>query len=132
MNDEDATDFGEVEELTFEVVKPLGGVVSVRFNGQEMQQLREEVRRSGATVSALIKQATLAHIARMNYVRDMGIAFQSPLPAELWTVWGTGLVSHELSIKHPPEVTFSEAPEGWEHFSTSVSAPLEPRESLPR
>ena len=90
MSDDRTTDIADDDELTFEVVKPLGGVISVRFNGEEMRQLREEIRRSDTTMSALIKQATLTHIAQRNLERGGGLAIQSaPLAGaeHLSTTW---------------------------------------------
>ena len=92
------TDIADDDELAFEVVKPLGGVISVRFNGEEMRRLREEVRQSDTTVSALIKQATLTHIAQRNLERGAGLAIQSADADSLRTLW----VSQ--GFMHPPPV----------------------------
>ena len=99
MSDQRLTDTDDDEELTFEVVKPLGGVISVRFNGDEMLQLREEVRRRNTTVSGLIKEATLTHIAAANFLRRAAPTMQSEGAALLTGLWWTS--NHSLSL--PPD-----------------------------
>ena len=84
------TDIADDDELAFEVVKPLGGVISVRFNGEEMRRLREEVRQSDTTVSALIKQATLTHIAQRKLERGDGVTIQATGAEHLSTTWLLG------------------------------------------
>ena len=100
MSDRRLTDAGDDEELTFEVVKPLGGVISVRFNGDEMLQLREEVRRRNTTVSGLIKEATLTHIAAANFLRQAAPTMQSEGAALLTGLWWTS--NHSLSLPPGP------------------------------
>ena len=117
------TDIADDDELAFEVVKPLGGVISVRFNGEEMRRLREEVRQSDTTVSALIKQATLTHIAQRDRERGAGLAIQSA-DADGWrTLW----VSQ--GFMHPPPVLgdlwleSEDIAVGWNGFILSGSMP---------
>ena len=99
MSDQRLTDTDDDEELTFEVVKPLGGVISVRFNGDEMLQLREEVRRRNTTVSGLIKEATLTHIAVADLLRQAAPTVQSGDGELLTALWWTS--NHSLSL--PPD-----------------------------
>ena len=105
MSDQHQTEAAETEELAFEVVKPLGGVISVRFNGEEMLQLREEVRRRNTTVSGLIKEATLTHIAYADLIRRAASTMQSPNTALLNAVWLTS--SHRRSSAQQSENTYS-------------------------
>ena len=87
MSDQHLTDDLDDEELTFEIVKPLGGIISVRFNGDEMLRLRGEVQRRNTTVSGLIKEATLTHIAYANQSRHPAPTVQSPDGDSLTAVW---------------------------------------------
>ena len=124
MNEDHATDIADDDELTFEVVKPLGGVISVRFNGEEMRRLREEVRQSDTTVSALIKQATLTHIAQRKLERGDGVTIQSADADGSCTLW----VSQ--GFMHPPPVLgdlwleSEDIAVGWNGFILSGSMPL--------
>lgn len=124
MNDEQTAEAPlEDDELVFEVVKPLGGVVSVRFNGDEMRRLRAEVRKSGATVSSLIKQATLGHIARMDHERRVEAAMQSPAAEDLWAVWLSQEFTQRVSAFNAPAIERLDAPDGWNDTSTSDATP---------
>lgn len=105
MSDRHLTEAVEDEELAFEVVKPLGGVISVRFNGEEMLRLREEVRLRNTTVSGLIKEATLTHIAYAALIRRAAFTMQSPDRASLSAVWLT--TSHRRSSAEQSENTSS-------------------------
>lgn len=62
----DKEDYGSIldeEEIEVEVRKPVGGVVSVRFTGEEMPTLLRAVEETGGTVTSFIREAVLAHIA---------------------------------------------------------------------
>lgn len=124
MSEDRTTDTADDDELTFEVVKPLGGVISVRFNGEEMRQLREEIRRSDTTMSALIKQATLTHIAQRNLERGVGLAIQSARLAGTEHLSTTWLLSNFRTA--PPSLNYLSLMEmhiddGWTGFSLSGS-----------
>ena len=124
MSEDRTTDTADDDELTFEVVKPLGGVISVRFNGEEMRQLREEIRRSDTTMSALIKQATLTHIAQRNLERGVGLAIQSARLAGAEHLSTTWLLSNFRIV--PPSLNYLSLMEmhiddGWTGFSLSGS-----------
>ena len=62
----DKEDYGSIldeEEIEVEVRKPAGGVVSVRFTGEEMRALLREVEEMGGTVTSFIREAVLARVA---------------------------------------------------------------------
>ena len=59
----DKEDYGSIldeEEIEVEVRKPVGGVVSVRFTGEEMRALLRAAEETGGTVTGFIREAALA------------------------------------------------------------------------
>lgn len=123
MSDDHTTDIADDDELTFEVVKPLGGVISVRFNGAEMRRLREAVRQSDTTVSALIKQATLTHIAQRNRERGAGLTIQSKDADGSCTLWvSQGFMPQPLVLGDPWQQS-EETAAGWNRPTLSSSMP---------
>ena len=69
MSEYQASDFQD-EEMEMERALPPGGVVSVRFNPQEMEVVLREQRRTGEKLSTLIKQEALAHIRQSEALRS--------------------------------------------------------------
>lgn len=62
----DKQDYGSIldeEEVEVEVRKPVGGVVSVRFTGEEMPALLRAAEETGGTVTGFIREAVLARVA---------------------------------------------------------------------
>ena len=70
----DKEDYGSIlneEEVEVEVRKPVGGVVSVRFTGEEMWALLRATEETGGTVTGFIRKAVLARVAERQ--ADLGI-----------------------------------------------------------
>ena len=62
----DKEDYGSIldeEEIEVDVRKPVGGVVSVRFTGEEMPALLRAAEETGGTVTGFIREAVLARVA---------------------------------------------------------------------
>ena len=70
VTDEEYGSILDEEEVEVDVRRPVGGIVSVRFNGGEMQELRSEVNLAGGKVSSFIKQAVWAYIAQQRSERE--------------------------------------------------------------
>ena len=71
----DGADHGSVldeDEVTVEVRHPVGAIVSVRFEGEEMRELRDEVNLADDQVSSFIKKAVRAYIADRRDAREAG------------------------------------------------------------
>ena len=77
MADEHRGGILDEEEVAVEVRRPVGGIVSVRFNDAEMRELRTEVNLAQEKVSSFIKQAVRSHIAQRRAERDF--LFSVPL-----------------------------------------------------
>ena len=73
MADEDYGSILDEEEVTVEVRRPVGGIVSVRFNGEEMRELRSEVNLDGGKVSSFIKRAVWALITQRRAEREAAL-----------------------------------------------------------
>ena len=114
-------DFGSIldeEEVSIDVRRPVGGVVSVRFNGEEMRRLRSEVNRTDEKVSSFIKKAVFMYIASRRGRRD------HPLHIGL-TVFGPwkgyvarGFVSESQTLAHTAEI------KGWPSKTGSQHPPV--------
>ena len=79
----------EFEDEPIDVERPerAGGVISVRFNPDEMWELREETRVTGERVGTLIRESTLAVIRSRRADRQLTTpTLQSP-GAELEAFW---------------------------------------------
>ena len=62
----DKEDYGSIldeEEIEVEVRKPVGGVVSVRFTGEEMPTLLRAAEETSETATGFIREAVLARVA---------------------------------------------------------------------
>lgn len=67
----DKEDYGSIldeEEIEVGVRKPVGGVVSVRFTGEEMPALLRAAEETGGTVTGFIREAVLARVAERQAV----------------------------------------------------------------
>lgn len=73
VTDEEYGSILDEEEVEVEVSRPVGGIVSVRFNGGEMRELRSEVNLAGGKVSSFIKQAVWAYIAQQRSEREAAL-----------------------------------------------------------
>ena len=112
-------DFGSIldeEEIAVDVRKPVGGVVSVRFNGHEMRVLRSEVNRTNEKISSFIKRAVFTYIASRRQERElpMWIALNGPL---------SGYVAHGFSMESQTLASTAEVM-GWPASTVSQHPPV--------
>lgn len=112
------TDFGSIldeEEVVVDVRRPIGGVVSVRFNGDEMRVLRSEVNRTNERISSFIKEAVFAHIALRRHERGPGV--QMAMDGSLH-----GYVARGISTGFPTLANTGEV-KGWPGRALSEQLP---------
>ena len=113
------TDFGSIldeEEVAVDVRKPIGGVVSVRFNGDEMRVLRSEVNRTHERISSFIKEAVFAHIASRRHER--GHRIRMAMDGSLH-----GYVARGISTGYPTLASTGEV-KGWPERAASEQPPV--------
>lgn len=100
----------EREHIELERPKRAGGVISVRFNAEEMRELREETRATGERAGTLIRESTLAAIRSRRLNRGLTrVRIGSSAQLER-TIWARSLNwKQPKTYRHPssPEVTSS-------------------------
>ena len=87
VHDSDLDAEFEEEPIEVQTRRPAGGVISVRFNPEEMRLLRDEMRHTGEKASTLVRTSTLAAIQTRRLFRDLEVSIQSPGLASLHANW---------------------------------------------